>query len=95
MNQRKELVFHRRPCHRHRRVLESTEGDENFRSLFAPYVAGASSSRPPQGKKPRGYCQVKETWTHDFFCLAGNGVHNVQLALTQVPLASPEKHNRN
>ena len=46
---------------------------QNFRSLFAPYnsaacSSSASSSRPPAAKKPRTF-QVKETWTHDFFCL--------------------------
>ena len=55
---------------------------QNFRSLFSPYparsVPGPSSSarnnsyRPPPPKKPKktGFFQVKETWTHDFFCLA-------------------------
>ena len=42
---------------------------QNFRSLFAPYVTSASSCMPPPAKKPRDYL-VKETWTHDFFCLA-------------------------
>ena len=36
---------------------------QNFRSLFAPYVTGACSSRPPPAKKPRSYFQVKETST--------------------------------
>ena len=55
---------------------------QNFRSLFSPYparsVPGPSSSarnnsyRPPPPKKPKktGFFQVKETWTHDFSCLA-------------------------
>ena len=46
---------------------------ENFRSLFSPYGPSARSSwlRPPPGKKPKkGPFQVKETWTHKFFCLA-------------------------
>ncbi|KAJ7326039.1 hypothetical protein OS493_028762 [Desmophyllum pertusum] len=45
---------------------------QNFRSLFAPYSAGASSAscaRPPPAKKARTFFKVKETWTHDFFCL--------------------------
>ena len=46
---------------------------ENFRSMFSPYGPSARSSwlRPPPGKKPKkGPFQVKETWTHEFFCLA-------------------------
>ena len=43
---------------------------QNFRTLFAPFSAGGSSCRRPPAKKPWGYFQVKETWTHDFFCLA-------------------------
>ena len=43
---------------------------QNFRSLFAPYSAGSSSARPPPAKKARSFFQVKETSTHDFFCLA-------------------------
>ena len=50
---------------------------QNFRSLFAPYVTGASSCRPPPAKKARGYFQVKETWTHDFFCLASTSAEYV------------------
>ena len=50
---------------------------QNFRSLFAPYVTSASSCRPPPAKKPRGYFQVKETWTHDFFCLASTSAECV------------------
>ena len=45
----------------------------NFRSLFAPYSSSArasSSSRPPPAKKQRTFYKVKETCTHDFFCLA-------------------------
>ena len=44
---------------------------ENFRLLFLPYGLSARSSwlRPP-GKKSKGPFQVKETWTHEFFCLA-------------------------
>ena len=49
---------------------------QNFRSLFAPYSTACSSSafaRPPAAKKPRTF-QVKETWTHSFFCLASKQV---------------------
>ena len=67
VNQHKELVFHRCPCHRHRRVLKPTEG-ENFRSLFTPYFAGASSCRPPQAKSHGAIV----SWTH---------AHHVQVAL--------------
>ena len=43
---------------------------QNFRSLFAPYnSAGVSCARPPPAKKSRVSFQVKETWTHEFFCL--------------------------
>ena len=44
---------------------------ENFRSLFSPY-----SREPPKAKRARtSSCgsrlyKVKETWTHEFFCLA-------------------------
>ena len=51
---------------------------QNFRSLFAPYSASASSSsRPLPAKKSRTFYQVKETWTHDFFCLASSSADNV------------------
>ena len=51
----------------------------DFRNLFSPYAASASStlsraqkpSRPPKrGSRPSPYFKPKETWTHDFFCLA-------------------------
>ena len=51
----------------------------DFRNLFSPYAATASSSlsraqrpsRPPKrGSRPSPYFKPKETWTHDFFCLA-------------------------
>ena len=43
---------------------------QNFRSLFAPYnSAGVLCARPPPAKKSRVSFQVKETWTHEFFCL--------------------------
>ena len=48
-----------------------------FRSLFGPYVIRVSSCRPPPAKKPWGYFQVKETWTHDFFCLASTSAECV------------------
>lgn len=47
---------------------------QDFRTLFAPYSQSSrnNSLRPPPAKKPKkpGYYQVKETWTHEFFCLA-------------------------
>lgn len=51
---------------------------QNFRSLFSPYPAGPSTSyagarnqsRPPPAKKRKSFFRVKETWTHEFFCLA-------------------------
>ena len=52
---------------------------QNFRSLFAPYSAACSSSafaRTPTAKKPRTF-QVKETWTHNFFCLGSTQAANV------------------
>ena len=51
----------------------------DFRNLFSPYAASTGSSlsraqkasRPPKrGSRPSPYCKPKETWTHDFFCLA-------------------------
>ena len=51
----------------------------DFRNLFSPYAATTSSSlsrvqkssRPPKrGSRPSPYFKPKETWTHDFFCLA-------------------------
>ncbi|CAH3167034.1 unnamed protein product [Porites lobata] len=50
----------------------------NFRSLFSPYPAGPSTSyagarnqsRPLPAKKRKSLFRVKETWTHEFFCLA-------------------------
>ena len=50
---------------------------QNFCSFFAPYVTGASSCRPPPAKKAQGYFQVKETWTHNFFCLASTSAECV------------------
>ena len=53
---------------------------ENFRSLFSPYGPPARSSwlRPPPGKNPKkGPFQVKETWTHEFFCLASTDAMRV------------------
>ena len=50
-----------------------------FQNLFSPYTASTSSSisraqqpsRPPKrGSRPSPYYRPKETWTHDFFCLA-------------------------
>lgn len=58
--------------HRHwsRKFNRETRVMQNFRSLFAPYhSAGASCARPPPPKKSRISFQVKETWTHEFFCL--------------------------
>ena len=51
---------------------------QTFRSLFSPYPAGPSTSyagarnqsRPPPAKKRKSFFRVKETWTHEFFCLA-------------------------
>ncbi|CAH3152325.1 unnamed protein product, partial [Porites lobata] len=51
---------------------------QNFRSLFSPHPAGPSTSyagarnqsRPPPAKKRKSFFRVKETWTHEFFCLA-------------------------
>ena len=46
---------------------------QNFRSLFSPYAASSRSnwSCPSLAKKSKkGVFHVKETWTHEFFCLA-------------------------
>ena len=66
---------------------------QNFRSLFAPHSAACSSSasaRPPAAKKSRTF-QVKEIWTHDFFCLESTQAasvpsHAQKIALQNVRL---------
>lgn len=48
----------------------------HLRSLFAPYNSPMSSSRPPPAKRQRNqggrssWIPPRETWTHEFFCLA-------------------------
>lgn len=67
---------------------------QNLRSLFAPYQcsAGPSSStrnqsRPPPAKKPKsGFFQVKETWTHEFFCLASKTAISVPNKLEKLKM---------
>ena len=53
-------------------VLQVQQRDQrvmqNFRSLFALY-SGVSCARPPPAKKSCVSFQLKETWTHEFFCL--------------------------
>lgn len=53
-------------------VLQVQQRDQrvmqNFRSLFALY-SGVSCARPPPEKKSCVSFQLKETWTHEFFCL--------------------------
>ena len=62
---------------------------QNFRSLLAPYLAACSSSayssRPPAAKKPRTL-QVKETWTHDFFCLGSTQAVSVPSCAQKIAL---------
>ena len=52
----------------------STRGEvvKNFRNLFASYSASSrsQSSRPPPAKRQKSLYVPKETWTHEFFCLA-------------------------
>ena len=52
----------------------STRGEvvKNFRNLFASYSAASrsQSSRPPPAKRQKSLYVPKETWTHEFFCLA-------------------------
>ena len=52
---------------------------QNFRSIFAPYAQrlspGACSSRQTSEKRPKkgkwsNFSFKRETWTHEFFCLA-------------------------
>ena len=48
---------------------------QNFRNLFAGYSASSwnqwGPSRPPSAKRQKsGFYVPKETWTHEFFCLA-------------------------
>lgn len=53
-------------------VLQVQQRDQrvmqNFQSLFALY-SGVSCARPPPAKKSCLSFQLKETWTHEFFCL--------------------------
>ena len=61
---------------------------QNFRSLFSPYSAACSSSasaRPPAAKKPRTF-QVRETWTHDFFCLGSTQAVSVPSRAQKITL---------
>ncbi|KAK2572104.1 hypothetical protein P5673_002306 [Acropora cervicornis] len=61
---------------------------QNFRSLYAPYSAACSSSasaRPPAAKKPRTF-QVRETWTHDFFCLGSTQAVSVPSRAQKITL---------
>ena len=52
----------------------STRGEvvKNLRNLFASYSAASrsQSSRPPPAKRQKSLYVPKETWTHEFFCLA-------------------------
>ena len=46
---------------------------QNFRHLFSPYKQNAGSSQSAYQstkKRQKPFFQVKETWTHEFFCLA-------------------------
>ena len=45
---------------------------KKFRNLFASYSAASrsQSSRPPPAKRQKTLYVPKETWTHEFFCLA-------------------------
>ena len=77
--------------HRHRlnRDLSIDQREmENFRSLFSPYGASKKNlSRPPPAKKAKkGPFQVKETWTHEFFCLASTTVTAFHLAWKKLKL---------
>ena len=52
---------------------------QNFRSLFAGYSSRNQSrpSRPPPAKRQKsGFYVPKETWTHEFFCLADCGAES-------------------
>ena len=72
-----------KPEHRPERVIE------NFRSLFSPYGSSATNTwlRPPPGKKPKkGHFQVKETWTHEFFCLSRTNATGVPSRMEKIKL---------
>ena len=71
-----------RPEHRPERVME------NFRSLFSPCGGSKNNlSRPPPAKKAKkGPFQVKETWTHEFFCLASTTVTRVPSRMEKLKL---------
>ena len=54
----------------------------NFRSLFAPYNSPISTSRPPPAKRPRNQGGrsswiPRETWTHEFLCLADKDANEI------------------
>ena len=55
---------------------------KNFRPLFAPYSAACSSSA---SARPRTF-QVKETWTHDFFCLGSTQAASVPSRAQKIAL---------
>ena len=68
---------------------QSSRALQNFRSLFAPYAASSRNnwSRPPLAKKTKkGPFQVKETWTHEFFCLAETCAIRVPTRLEKINL---------
>ena len=49
--------------------------------------SGNYSARPPPVKKPKkAFFQVKETWTHNFFCLASTTTTQVPLQLEKMRL---------
>ena len=69
----------------------------DFRNLFSLYAASASStlsraqkpSRPPKrGSRPSPYFKPKETWTHDFFCLASPQQDKVPVKSQKLEFAS-------
>lgn len=62
---------------------------ENFRSLFSPYnQSGPSAKRPRKSNSSQRSYKVKETWTHEFFCLADSGCSSVPSRAVKFQLQS-------
>ena len=69
-------------CDRSSRALQ------NFRSLFSSYGSSRKSwVGPPLAKKAKkGPFQVKETWTHEFYCLSKANADRVPSRLEKIHL---------
>ena len=62
---------------------------QNFRHLFAPYASASYRTQtrfgPPKRRKTTHYVP-KETWTHEFFCLADCSSENIPSRMTKLEL---------